>query len=430
MNPKQQAGSADNLSSDIAIIGGGMVGAAQAALLAKANPDWRIVLIETFPMPAALKNSQSESKPLPRYQPSFDDRSTAIAHGSLLLLEQLGVWSQLHQYATPIDQVHVSDKGHIGGALIDCRQVGVEALGYVVPNAWIGRVLINHLQSLANVELLAPATVTHLQPLPRGARLEISADGNALELTTDLAIIADGAQSPLRAALGIDNQVQDYQQTAIIANIGLEQSHKGIAYERFTDQGPMALLPLGGSLEGRSSALVWTQPSDKVEQILALSDDDFLQCLQQRFGHRLGRLVSVGKRDSYPLSLSVAKEQIRSSIVVMGNAAHFLHPVAGQGFNLALRDCAALTATLKAEALSEQPALGSLKTLNRYIEQQRLDQQATIHFSDQLTKLFSTAELPQAALRALGFIGLECVPPAKQWLAKQTMGDAGRRVVL
>jgi len=308
--------------------------------------------------------------------------------------------------------------------------VGVEALGYVVANAWIGRVLVNHLQSLANVEVLAPATVTHLQPLPRGARLEISADGNAIELTTQLAIIADGAQSPLRAALGIDNQVQDYQQTAIIANIGLEQSHNGIAYERFTDQGPMALLPLGGSLEGRSSALVWTQPSDKAEQILALSDDDFLQHLQQRFGHRLGRLASVGKRDSYPLSLSVAKEQIRSSIVVMGNAAHFLHPVAGQGFNLALRDCAALTATLKAEALSEQPVLGSLSTLNRYMDQQRLDQQATIHFSDQLTKLFSTAELPQAALRALGFIGLECVPPVKQWLAKQTMGDAGRRVVL
>lgn len=430
MKSKQQADSADNLSSDIAIIGGGMVGAAQAALLAKANPHWRIALIETFPMPAAQPSLASEAKPLPHFLPSFDDRSTAIAHGSVLLLEQLGLWSQLQQHATPIDQVHVSDKGHIGGALIDCAQVGVEALGYVVPNAWIGRVLINHLQSLANVEVLAPATVKRLQPLPRGARLEISQEGKASELTTELAVIADGAQSPLRAALGIDNQVQDYQQTAIIANIGLEQSHQGVAYERFTDQGPMALLPLGGSVEGRSSALVWTLPSDQAESILALSDDEFLQQLQQRFGHRLGRLVSVGKRDSYPLSLFVAKEQIRSSIVVMGNAAHFLHPVAGQGFNLALRDCAALTATLKAEALKPQPALGSLKTLTRYMDQQRLDQQATIHFSDQLTKLFSTAALPQAALRALGFIGLECVPPAKQWLAQQTMGDAGRRVVL
>ncbi len=189
----------------------------------------------------------------------------------------------------------------------------------------------------------------------------------------------------------------------------------------------MALLPLGESLDGQSSALVWTQPAADAEDILALSDDQFLQQLQQRFGHRLGRFVSVGKRDSYPLSLSVAKEQIRSSIVVMGNAAHFLHPVAGQGFNLALRDCAALATSLMEK---RDLPLGALPRLNRYMELQRLDQQATIHFSDQLTKLFSTASLPQAALRALGFVGLECVPPAKHWFTRQTMGAGGRQHVL
>ncbi len=418
------------LELDIAIIGGGMVGAAQAALLAAANPHWRIALIETFPMPVSSPSGNLNEKPQPVFQPSFDDRSTAIAHGSVLLLKQLGVWELLQQHATPIDQVHVSDKGHLGGALIDSDQVGVEALGYVVPNAWIGRVLMSHVQQLANVDILAPATVSCLRPQARGAILEIVKDSESFELKTQLAIIADGAQSPLRAALGIENRVEDYRQTAIIANIELAQPHQSIAYERFTDQGPMALLPLGGSKQGRSSALVWTQPVAQADQILSLSDDDFLQQLQQRFGFRLGRFVGVGRRDSYPLSLSVAEEQIRSSIVVMGNAAHFLHPVAGQGFNLALRDCAALTDVLRAEAASESSALGALTTLNRYMDRQRLDQQATIQFSDQLTKLFSTSALPQAALRALGFIGLECLPPAKQWLAQQTMGDAGRRVVL
>ena len=304
---------------------------------------------------------------------------------------------------------------------------GVEALGCVVPNAWIGRVLISQIQSLASVAVLAPATVSRLRPVVGGAELEVETEGKTQTLRTQLAIIADGAQSPLRQSLGIDNQVQDYQQSAIIANIGLEDAHQGIAYERFTDEGPMAMLPLGGSKDGKLSALVWTQPSAQAEEVLALSDEDFLQRLQQRFGHRLGRFVSLGKRDSYSLSLSVASEQIRSSIVVMGNAAHFLHPVAGQGFNLALRDCAALAAVLT-EA-REQP-LGSLKILNRYLQQQQLDQQATIHFSDQLTKLFSTDSLPQAALRALGFIGLECMPPAKYWLTQQTMGSAGRSVKL
>lgn len=413
-----------SLAFDIVIVGGGMVGAAQAALLAKANPGWRIALIETFPMP-----TEGE----PSFQPSFDDRSTAIAHGSIGLLAQIGVWSRLQQHATPIDQVHVSDKGHIGGALIDRHSVGADVLGCVVPNAWIGRVLLSHIQSQDCIEVLAPATVSRLRPVAGGAELEVESNGRSQTLTTQLAIIADGAQSPLRQSLGIDNQVQDYQQTAIIANIGLEDSHQGIAYERFTDEGPMALLPLGGSLDGKLSALVWTQPEEQAEEVLALSDDEFLQRLQQRFGHRLGRFISVGKRDSYPLSLSVASEQVRSSIVVMGNAAHFLHPVAGQGFNLALRDCAALAGVLADAAEKtprEQQSLGSLQILNRYLQLQQLDQQATIHFSDQLTKLFSTASLPQAALRALGFIGLETMPPAKHWLTKQTMGSAGRSVKL
>lgn len=401
---------------DIAIVGGGMVGAAMAALLSHVNRNWRITLFEHFAFPAPGKVA---------FQPSFDDRSTAIAKGSIELLQGMGLWQVLQQQATPIRQVHVSDRGHFGGSVIDAADLGMESVGAVVANAWLGQVLIQHLHSCDNIVLRAPAQVERIQPLVDGVRIRFAMDGAAQQLDTQLVIIADGADSPLRTSLGIDVDITPYHQTAIIANVALAEPHCGVAYERFTDQGPMALLPLGGT-DGQQSALVWTQPTAQANEVLSLSDSDFLQVLQQRFGFRLGHMIGVGKRDSYPLQLMVAKEQVRSGIAVMGNAAHFLHPVAGQGFNLALRDCAALADTL-ARAQRQGQHLGALSVLQRYEQAQLLDQQATIQFSDKLTKLFSSSALPAAALRALGFLGLEGLPPAKQLLASQTMGQAGRR---
>jgi len=405
-------------STDICIIGGGMVGAALAALLAKSLGGREILLVEAFALPA---NKQSF------FQPSFDDRSTAIAAGSVELLQRIGVWEQLREHATPIRQVHVSDKGHFGGSLIAASEVDLDAVGYVVANAWIGRVLLAHLRQQQNVRLLSPAKVSQLKPLATGAELTLELNDQTHSLHTQLAIIADGAQSPLRERLGIDVQREDYQQTAIIANVRFDRPHAGVAYERFTDEGPMALLPLGGGDRAQESALVWTQPSQNADVLLAMSDADFLQQLQKRFGHRLGNFTQVGRRDSYPLQLIVAREQVRSSIAVMGNAAHFLHPVAGQGFNLAVRDCATLCAQLK--QAGDQP-LGSLTLLQSYLRLQQKDQQTTIGFSHLLTKLFSSDSLPAAAVRALGFLGLELVPPAKQFLAHQTMGRSGRGVRL
>lgn len=405
-----------NPTSDIVIVGGGMVGAAMAALLAHVNRSWRITLVEHFPLPAAGEAP---------FQPSFDDRSTAVAQGSIDVLSKMGLWQTLQSQATPIRQVHVSDRGHFGGSVIDAADMGLESVGAVVANAWLGQVLIQHLRNAENVTLLAPAEVQRIQPLVAGARLHYSRNSEAQVLDTQLAIIADGANSPLRASLGIDVDITPYKQTAIIANVVLAEPHQGVAYERFTDQGPMALLPLDGS-EGRHSALVWTQPDDRADELLARNDDDFLQQLQQRFGFRLGHIVGVGKRDAYPLQLMVAKEQIRSGIAVMGNAAHFLHPVAGQGFNLALRDCAALADTLARAQRRGQP-LGDLSVLQQYEQSQLPDQLTTIQFSDKLTKLFTSATLPAAALRALGFMGLEGLPGAKHLLAAQTMGQAGRR---
>ncbi|GAA5315822.1 MAG: 2-octaprenyl-6-methoxyphenyl hydroxylase [Candidatus Pelagadaptatus aseana] len=404
--------------ADITIVGGGMVGAAMAALLAHANAGWQVVLVEGFPLPGPGEAI---------HQPSFDDRSTALAYGSIELLQRIGVWDQLSQAATPIQQVHVSDRGHFGGSLIDASAMGLEQVGAVVANAWLGRVLLQHLHELDNVELLAPATVERVTPLAQGAHIDYASADASGRIESQLVVIADGADSPLRAGLGIGVDTQTYHQTAIIANVALNERHDCVAYERFTDQGPMALLPLGGE-NGCDSALVWTQPTDQVDALLALDDDAFMAQLQQRFGFRLGHFKSVGKRDSYPLQLLVAKEQVRSSLVMMGNAAHFLHPVAGQGFNLALRDCAALTSVLARARRQRQP-LGSLQVLQQYEQQQQLDQQATIQFSDKLTRLFSTGALPSAGLRALGFLGLETLPGAKQLLASQTMGQASRRPV-
>ncbi len=404
--------------TDITIIGGGMVGAALAAMLAKSLTDRQITLIEAFPLPKAGK---------PLFQPSFDDRSTAIASGSVDLLEHIGVWKTLAEHATPIRQVHVSDRGHFGGSLITSEEVNLDAVGYVVPNAWIGRALLAHLQEQTNITLLTPAKVEKLQLIPNGAEISVSKDGETSTLTTELAVIADGADSPLRKGLGIDTQVDDYKQTAIIANVRFDKPHQGTAYERFTDEGPMALLPLGLNDHGQESALVWTQPSHQADEILNMSDDAFLKQLQERFGHRLGNFVQVGRRDSYPLQLIHACEQVRTSIAIMGNAAHFLHPVAGQGFNLALRDCASLCSVLKQAG---DKSLGSLALLQDYIKSQTGDQQATIGFSHVLTKLFSTDSLPSAAVRALGFLGLELVAPAKHLLAQQTMGKATRGVKL
>jgi len=405
-------------STDICIIGGGMVGAALAALLANSLDGREILLVEAFALPT---NRQAF------FQPSFDDRSTAIASGSVALLQHIGVWEQLREHATPIRQVHVSDKGHFGGSLISSSEVDLDAVGYVVANAWIGRVLLSHLRQQSNVRLLSPAKVSQLKPLASGAELTLELGDQTHSLHTQLAIIADGAQSPLRERLGIDVRREDYQQSAIIANVRFDQPHQGVAYERFTDEGPMALLPLGGGDRAQESALVWTQPSRSAESLLAMSDADFLQQLQRRFGHRLGHFTQVGRRDSYPLQLIVAREQVRSSIAVMGNAAHFLHPVAGQGFNLALRDCATLCGQLK--LAGDQP-LGDLALLQSYLQLQHKDQQTTIGFSHLLTKLFTSDALPAAALRALGFLGLELLPPAKQFLAQQTMGRGGRSVRL
>ena len=384
---------------NLAIVGGGLVGASLALSLqagAKAR-GWKIVLIEPF-------------APGDTYQPSYDARSSALSFGARQIYERLGLWQDIARRAEPIRQILVSDRGRFGAARLSAIEEGVPALGYVAENAWLGQCLCRGLDESV-VSWRVPAEVKHMQALADGYRLTLD---DETELECDLAVLADGGRSSLREQLGIGVRQRPYNQSALIANITPSEAHCGQAFERFTDEGPMALLPLP---ENRC-ALVWTRTGKDVERLAALDDRAFLSELQNVFGYRLGTLRQVGARHVYPLNLIEAEEQVRSHLVVLGNAAHSLHPIAGQGFNLSLRDAHAL-----AEALLASDKLpGDLPTLLAYRERQRLDQQMTVGFSDQVTRLFGSTQPLVATGRNLGLLGLDLLPGAKRWFARQAMG--------
>ncbi len=384
---------------NLAIIGGGLVGASLALALqagAKAR-GWKIVLIEPF-------------APGHSYQPSYDARSSALSFGARQIYQRLGLWQAIAQRAEPIKQIHVSDRGRFSTARLSAMEEGVPALGYVVENAWLGQCLWQALDQEV-ISWRCPAEVTHLQPLEDGYRLTL---GDETQLDCDLAVLADGGRSGLREQLGIGVRKRPYKQSALIANITTSEAHNGMAFERFTDEGPMALLPLS---ENRC-ALVWTRLGMDAQRLAELDERSFLTELQGVFGYRLGTLRQVGARHLYPLSLVEAEEQVRGHLVVLGNAAHSLHPIAGQGFNLSLRDAQALAEAL----LASTAPLGDLATLQAYQARQRLDQTLTVGFSDQVTRLFGNTQPLVALGRNIGLLGLDLLPPAKRWFARQAMG--------
>ena len=383
----------------VAIIGGGLVGASLALALQQGARErgWRILLIEPFAPGSA-------------WQPSYDARSSALSYGTRQIYERLGLWPSIAERAEAILDIHVSDRGRFAAARLDAASEGVPALGHVVENAWLGHCLWRALDPEV-VEWRCPAEVVRLDALVDGYRLQLD-DGSLLEC--DLAVLADGGRSGLREQLGIEVRSTPYQQTALIANVTPGEAHAGRAFERFTDEGPMALLPLADN----RCALVWTRPGADAERLARLAPQAFLDELQQAFGYRLGAFTQVGSRHLYPLTLIEACEQVRAHLVVLGNAAHSLHPIAGQGYNLSLRDALCLAETLLAGP--QQP--GDLPSLQRYLERQRLDQELTVGFSDRVTRLFSTARPLLAAGRNLGLLGLDLLPPAKRWFARQAMG--------
>lgn len=418
---------------DIIIVGGGMVGLTSALMFAQrltpvSKKAVKIAVIEARDY-SLKKNDQSKSTRTSDF--NLDSRSSAIAPSSVQIFETLALWEILQKHVSPILEVQVSDRGHFGridlAHDLNIQKTLGEALGYVIENGWLSKVLADCVNANPLIDFLVPANVKEVQMTANGASLEVCLNNNDQECTldTELLILADGAHSSLACSLGIESHTYNYQQRALIANVSFEQAHQGVAYERFTSQGPLALLPLGESPESKTASIVWTHPLTSIDEYLHIDETQFLNKLQTAFGYRLGKFIKVGKRDSYPLNLVQAKEQVRRSLVLLGNAAHALHPVAGQGFNLALRDSFVLSHYL-VQARKQGSSLGDLNNLHAYLNTRKADQVVTIGVSDNFNRIFSNQKQHLQIGRNLALLGMNFFPPIKQAFFDQMMGRSSR----
>jgi len=394
---------------DIVIAGGGMIGTSLALALAPLG--LRVAVVEAI--------ARRETA-----QPSFDDRSTALSRSTQQMFEAMGLWPDIVAASTPIRAIHVSDQGRFGFSHIDAEQQRVEALGYVVINRVLGGVLQDALDDLDGVDVLCPARIVDIELAPDFATAVVEGgDDEQTELTCKLLVAADGANSAVREMMGVTAQKSHYEQRAVIGNLLPEKDIDNTAYERFTKQGPLAVLPVAD----RRAGFVWTVSEEDAERVMALDDTEFLSELQQEFGFRLGAFSRVGKRASYPLILSKALRLTATRSVLIGNSAHGLHPVSAQGFNLGMRDVAAIVdCVADAKVSSGDFDPGTVNVLEQYTNWRRADQQKLVHFTDSLVKLFGSERWPLRTLRNIGMLGFDLVPGVRSVFAKHTMGLAGR----
>lgn len=392
---------------DVVIIGGAMAGATLAlALSAKTQGQMRIAIVE-------------KQAPQQHQQSGFDARCIALSDGSCQRLNRIQLpdkqrlWQKIQGIATPIKQIHVSDKGHSGIVEFSAHEFDLEALGAVVELQQMGQCLLQAIQQYPHLDYLAPQQVEQIEYLPSAVKIRLKNDRT---LRAKLLVGADGSRSQVASAASIEQQLQrEYGQTAIITNVQVQQPHQYRAFERFTDEGPLALLPMAGNL----MSLVWCvkQP----QALMSLDENAFLQQLQQRFGWRLGKLQQCGKRFAYPLNLYRAAQHIQPRTALVGNAAQTLHPVAGQGFNLGIRDLMVL-ADVVADNFAAQQDIGDYALLQRYEEIRQADQQHIIQLTDSLVSVFANNLLPLQLARNLGLMALSQCRLAKQHFAKATLG--------
>lgn len=394
---------------DIVVAGGGMVGASLAIALEPLGLSVAVV--------EAVARGAAE-------QPSFDERSTALSRSTQRSFEAMGLWPDIAAASTPIRSIHVSDKGRFGFSHIDAEEQGVEALGYVCINRILGGVLQRVLAEARNVTLMCPARITEVENNSEHASVTVQhADGRQESLSATLLVVADGARSEVRDMLGISATHVDYEQKAIIGNVLTELPNEGCAYERFTEAGPVAMLPI---TNGRT-AFVWILGTDAADDMLELDDDAFTGALADAFGTRLGEFSRVGVRNAYPLGLSKALRLTSGRAVLVGNAAHGLHPVAAQGFNLGLRDVAALCDCIADELAADGfRDIGSPRVLDHYAEWRKPDQDKLVAFTDGLVRLFGSRRPGIRVLRNLGMLGFDFIPGVRRAFARHTMGLAGR----
>ena len=397
-----------NETYDVAIIGGGLVGASLACALSPLG--LKTVLVEAVAFKAAS-------------QPSYDDRTLALSASSCRILQGLGVWPRVEQSATAIREIHVRELNRPGRVIMRPEELGLDRFGHVVEARVFGQAMLETLPALENLQFTCPAKVTAIHPGEEFSTVHIDADDGATELRARLVVGADGASSFVRESLGIESERHDYGQTAVICNVTPEQDHRGRAFELFTPTGPLAVMP---HVNGRCG-LIWCVPGDQADSLLEWPDEEFMQRANERFGRHLGEFLKLARRSRYPLRLVRALEDIRPRTVILGNAAHAIHPIGAQGFTLGLRDVAVLAEVLADDLRSGTARdCGRNELLRRYSEWRQADQSGTIAYSDGLARIYSNPSRLVSAARTAALLAHAFIPPLRRQLAVRAMGFRGR----
>ncbi|EYR95293.1 ubiquinone biosynthesis hydroxylase, UbiH/UbiF/VisC/COQ6 family protein [Acinetobacter baumannii 45057_4] len=399
------------MQQQVIIVGGGMVGLSLSLMLAKANI--AVKLLE------AVKYPNYDDQNVAPYHSSFDARNTALSRRSVQIYQKLGLWYALQQHATPILQVHITEQGSFGKARLIAEQEKVESFGQVIENAWLGRVLLTQVRQQPLIELIDGVQVTALTQDTEQVHIEAKRGDEVLKLESKLLIAADGRDSFCRQAIGVGVDVHDYDQVAIVTTVQTSKPHEHVGFERFSALGPLALLPLPG--EYRRSVVWPVKKGTEGEWLGEENDQHFLDALQKTYGDRAGKFEKTGKRFSYPLSQVLAHKQAVGRVILMGNAAHTIHPVAGQGFNLCLRDADVLLRYL-VNQLSASDDIGNPDNLLAYEQARLSDQQRVIKFCDTVVRGFSNQNPLLKLIRNTGLIAFDVIPGVKPLVANYAMG--------
>jgi 2-octaprenyl-6-methoxyphenol hydroxylase len=390
---------------DLLIVGSGLAGNCLALALKDAG--FRIAIIE------ANTRAQLHASPA-------GDRALALAAGTVMMLDTLGVWQGIKHAATPIQHIHISDRGHFGKTRLSAQKEHIDALGYVIAardiETYVANLVIN-----AGIDIIAPARVAGLISGDQEICVNIKQNDQSQNLSAKLLVGADGGLSSVRQLLNINQLITDYGQTALITSVKSTIPNNNTAYERFTSSGPLALLPISKN----ECAVIWTRSHEDADTLMLGREADFLVELQQCFGFKLGELTLIAPRRAFPLSLIRAEQMVAGRAVIIGNAVHQLHPVAGQGFNLGIRDVIQL-AEMLIKQHEQNKDIGEADFLNAYAVSRKKDHDWTIGFTDTLIKIFANEWLALAAARNIGLTLLDHIPAAKTLLTRHAMGFAGQ----
>ncbi|WP_083499600.1 UbiH/UbiF/VisC/COQ6 family ubiquinone biosynthesis hydroxylase [Psychrobacter piscatorii] len=407
----------------VLIVGGGHVGLSFALLLA--HHGIASTLLEKNRYPTI---SPTDDRTRSHY---LDSRNTALSRRTVQIYQEIGLWDELQSHACRIDSVQISEQGSFGRAQLNKVEEKVESFGQVIENAWLGRKLLLAAQQSPLVTLVDNASVNAVAQQADGVTLSFSNDDaaeNEQQLQASVLVACDGRDSTVRQLLNIGTTTYDYQQTAIVGVVETNRRHEHVAIERFSPAGPLAVLPLtdpegDGNDEyqqGYRRSVVWVCPTG--EETKYLEDDaQFLQTLQQAFGQRAGTFVAAGRRGAYPLSRVLADKQVEGRCVIMGNAAHTLHPVAGQGFNLCMRDAHVLAQMMSAQVLKGED-IGNAQLLKRYEKARQTDQKRVIRFCDAVVHGFTHPNPAIKFVRNMALLAFDKLPNIKPLVATYAMG--------